>query len=104
MTDSSTQDVDVVICTRNRHDKIATAVSCVLQNDYPSFRLTVIDQSTSSATGDALASIVERDDRLHYVHVDEAGLSRAYNTGVRLTTADLLAFTDDDCVVPTDWI
>ena len=38
------------------------------------------------------------------MHTDQAGLSRAYNSGIRATTGDVLAFTDDDCVVPTDWI
>ena len=28
----------------------------------------------------------------------------AYNTGIRSTSADVLAFTDDDCLVPTNWI
>lgn len=99
-----TEPVDVVICTRNREGSIATAVSSVLANTYPAFNLTVIDQSTSDATELALASIREKDDRLHYFHTDEAGLSRAYNTGIRQTSASVLAFTDDDCVVPTDWV
>jgi len=41
---------------------------------------------------------------LHYHHVEEAGLSRAYNSGIAASTGELLAFTDDDCVVPQDWI
>jgi glycosyltransferase involved in cell wall biosynthesis len=76
----------------------------VLANDYPEFTLTVVDQSTSDATGRVLAPLIETDRRLRYVHVDEAGLSRAYNTGIAMTSSDVLAFTDDDCVVPTDWI
>jgi glycosyltransferase involved in cell wall biosynthesis len=97
-------DVDVVMCTRNREGSIAAAVSSVLANDFPSFRLTVIDQSTSDGTEVALASIAAADPRLRYVHVEEAGLSRAYNTGIRSTTAPTLAFTDDDCIVPMNWI
>ena len=97
-------EVDVVICTRNRDACIGSAVRSVLANDHPSFRLTVIDQSTSDATGQVLAPIASTDDRLTYVHVDEAGLSRAYNTGIRSTSAEVLAFTDDDCLVPTNWI
>jgi glycosyltransferase involved in cell wall biosynthesis len=99
-----TQPVDVVICTRNRESSIATAVRSVLDNTYPDFRLTVIDQSTSDATEKALARLIAEDSRLSYVHVDEAGLSRAYNTGVRMTSAEILAFTDDDCLAPPDWI
>lgn len=97
-------EVDVVICTRNRDASIGSAVRSVLANDHPSFRLTVVDQSTSAATGEVLAPIAATDDRLTYLHVDEAGLSRAYNTGIRATSAEVLAFTDDDCLVPTNWI
>ena len=35
---------------------------------------------------------------------DIAGLSRAYNIGIRETRGEVLAFTDDDCVAPPDWI
>jgi glycosyltransferase involved in cell wall biosynthesis len=96
--------VDVVICTRNREASIEAAVRGVLANEYPDFTLTVVDQSTTDATGRVLAPLVEADRRLRYVHVDEAGLSRAYNTGIEMTSADVIAFTDDDCVVPTNWI
>ena len=44
------------------------------------------------------------DPRLHYLHVTEAGLSRARNTGIRETTGSIIAFTDDDCIVPDHWI
>lgn len=102
---TKTQDrIDVVICTRNREASIEAAVRGVLANDHPDFTLTIIDQSTSDKTGSALRTLIDTDDRLRYVHVEEAGLSRAYNTGIALTSADVLAFTDDDCVVPIDWI
>jgi glycosyltransferase involved in cell wall biosynthesis len=94
----------VVICTRNRADKIGTAVKSVLQLDDPSFDVTVIDQSTTDATEEVLRPLAADDTRLHYVHVDEAGLSRAYNNGVRRTSGDIIAFTDDDCVVDPDWL
>jgi glycosyltransferase involved in cell wall biosynthesis len=93
----------VVICTRNRADKIATAVGSVLELDYPSFDVTVVDQSTDDDTFAALAPFSE-DERLKYLHFDEAGLSRAYNNGIRNTTGEILAFTDDDCIVPKDWL
>jgi glycosyltransferase involved in cell wall biosynthesis len=96
--------VSAVICTRNRPDKISYAVASVLDSDYPSFELTVIDQSTSDATEVALTELIERDDRLHYFHVTEAGLSRAYNTAIARTSGDIIVFTDDDCLVPVDWI
>lgn len=96
--------VSAVICTRDRSDKVGTAVSSVLANDYPTFDLTVIDQSRDGLTREVLEPLAAIDPRLKYVLVDEAGLSRAYNHGVRRTDGEILAFTDDDCIVGTDWI
>jgi GT2 family glycosyltransferase len=76
----------------------------VLANDYPSFDLTVIDQSTTDGTRRVVEPIAATNPRLHYVHVDEAGLSRAYNNGIRRTEGEILAFTDDDCIVAPDWL
>jgi glycosyltransferase involved in cell wall biosynthesis len=100
----SREHISTVICTRNREDKIGTAIQSVLANDYPSFDLTVIDQSTSDATRQVVEPMAATDSRLRYVHVDEAGLSRAYNNGIARTTGAILAFTDDDCVVAPDWL
>ncbi|MDB5077416.1 MAG: glycosyl transferase family 2 [Chloroflexi bacterium] len=96
--------VSVVVCTRNRPDTIEQAVMSVLANNYHSFDLTVIDQSTTQATESILRPIAEGDRRLRYVLVQEAGLSRAYNTAIACTEGDVLAFTDDDCVTPSDWL
>ena len=96
--------VSVVICTRNRADKIRQAVESVLAVDHDSFDLTVIDQSTADDTRQAIADLVDTDPRVHYVHTDEAGLSKAYNRGIASTSGALLAFTDDDCIVPSDWL
>lgn len=96
--------ISVVVCTRNRPDTIEQAIVSVLSNNYPSFDLTVIDQSTTQATENILRPVEVEDRRLRYVRVEEPGLSRAYNTGIGRSTGELLAFTDDDCVVPQDWL
>ena len=96
--------VSAIICTRNRPDLIGNAVASVLGNDYPSFDLLVLDQSDDDATEKAVRAIGEKRPGVRYLHSSLPGLSRAYNTAVRETTGALLAFTDDDCVAPRDWI
>jgi GT2 family glycosyltransferase len=80
------------------------SLASVLANDHPDFDITVIDQSNTDATEIAIRSIATSDKRLTYQHMDSAGLSRAYNAGISATKADLIAFTDDDCIVPVDWL
>ena len=95
--------LSVVICTVNRPDLIASAVRSVLDNDYPSFEVVVLDQSRDDATEKVLQPLLS-DDRLRYKRLERVGLSYAYNQGIALARADLIAFTDDDCVAPRDWL
>ncbi len=104
MTDQSPTFVSICICTRNRPDMIRQAVESVLANDYPFFELTVVDQSTTSATEGVLRPIAASDRRLSYVHDRAPGVSRGTNKAIRCSQGEIIAFTDDDCVVPTDWL
>jgi glycosyltransferase involved in cell wall biosynthesis len=104
MLNDSQPLVSAVICTRNRPDKIGNAVEPVLANTYPNFDLTVIDQSTNDETETIVRRIGERDGRIRYQRMSKPGLSRAYNLAISSTTGPTIVFTDDDCLVPSDWI
>jgi glycosyltransferase involved in cell wall biosynthesis len=95
--------VSVVMCTVNRPDLIGQAVRSVLACDHESFELVVVDQSSDSKTQEALESL-RGDPRLRYLHTDRVGLSAAYNAGISEASSELLAFTDDDCLVPPGWL
>ncbi len=96
--------LSAVICTRNRPDLIGQAVASVLANDYPTFELIVVDQSDTDATRRALAPLQTAHPNLHYLHTTRVGLSAAYNTAIAESRGEVLAFTDDDCVAPRDWL
>jgi glycosyltransferase involved in cell wall biosynthesis len=104
MENSSQPFVSAVICTRNRADKIGNAVQSVLANTYPNFDLTIIDQSTNDDTEAAVRGVSTRSERIRYKRMSKSGLSRAYNLAIESTTGQIIAFTDDDCLVPSDWI
>jgi GT2 family glycosyltransferase len=99
--------ISVVICTRDRHETIGQAVESVAECDYPSFDIHVMDQSTNSLTREIVQQLATRFEakcRIHYHHLEQAGLSRAYNAGVRASDGNTIACTDDDVVVPGDWL
>jgi len=101
---TATPYISVIICTRNRGESIRATLSSILANDHPSFDVMVVDQSSNEQTADAVAPLVAVDSRLRYLHVEQPGLSRAYNVGISQTAGEVLAFTDDDCVVPINWL
>ncbi|MGQ9612230.1 glycosyltransferase family 2 protein [Chloroflexus sp.] len=95
--------MSAVICTRNRGERILAAVESILANDHPAFELIVIDQSTDEVTGNALQRF-HHDRRLRYITTPTKGLGLARNIALQLARAPLVAFTDDDCRVPPDWL
>lgn len=96
--------ISVVVCTRDRPDSLAATLDSLAAQDYPRFEVLVVDQSREAATRAMVEARAGDDRRFRYVRLDEAGLSRAYNAGVRSAWSDVLAFTDDDCTAPADWL
>lgn len=92
-----------LVCTRNRGGVVAGAVSSILANDHADFELIVIDQSTDDLTQSAIGEMPP-DARLRYVRSSEKGLSNARNLGIGQAKSAIVAMTDDDCVVPPDWL
>ncbi|HXJ82119.1 MAG TPA: glycosyltransferase family A protein [Candidatus Methylomirabilis sp.] len=99
--------LSVVICTRDRHEMIGQALESVAASAYPSFDVHVMDQSTTTVTRELVEGIRQRYAAkcpIHYHHLDRIGLSHASNAGVHTSDGEVIAFTDDDVVVPTDWL
>jgi len=96
--------VGVCICTCDRADVIGRALESVLGQSLHPDEIIVIDQSSGSETEGIVAGFNAREPRIGYLRVAEKGLSRAYNTATANTSADILAFTDDDCVAPAGWL
>lgn len=92
-----------LVCTRNRGERVVCTVRSILACAYPCFELIVVDQSTNDETAQALAPYLS-DIRLRYVRSETKGLGRARNIGLNLAMSDIVACTDDDCVVPADWL
>jgi glycosyltransferase involved in cell wall biosynthesis len=97
-------DVSIVVSTRDRGAMVLPALQSMLQDQGCRSELIVVDQSATDATERALKSgglITGR--RLVYERSDSVGSARARNEGIRLARADVIAISDDDCIVPPGW-
>ncbi len=97
------QLISAIVCTRNRGTEIKETIETILQNEYPSFEVVIIDQSTDDITASTVAPFTS-DPRVRYIRTDTKGLSRARNIGLNAASGELAIFTDDDCTVPSDWL
>ena len=103
MGSSSRPFLSVVVCTRDRGSAVAQTVTSLLGNSYPAYEVLVVNQSRTDDTAQSLTAL-GRDGRLRSLRSCEAGLSRARNLGVCESKGQIIAFTDDDCDVPENWL
>ncbi|MFQ5812219.1 MAG: glycosyltransferase family 2 protein [Anaerolineae bacterium] len=94
--------VSVIIPTRDRPDDLARCLPTVLASDYPYFEVIVVDQSSSEASKRVVEALA--DPRLRYYRQQANGKSRALNAALARARGAIIAFTDDDCTVPPDWL
>jgi glycosyltransferase involved in cell wall biosynthesis len=92
--------VSVVVPTRNRPAHMLECARAILAIDGFS-ELIVIDQSDDDATKTALDAIADR--RLRYVRDHRRGVTRGRNRGIEESRGGIVAFTDDDCRVTSEW-
>ena len=89
--------VSVLIATLNRDAALETCVQSVLACLHPAFEVIVVVQG-----GEACA--LRADPRLRVIESQSVGKSRALNIALGLARFPVLAFTDDDCTVPQNWL
>jgi glycosyltransferase involved in cell wall biosynthesis len=86
--------VSVVIPTYNRADRVPTAVRSTLGQTFRDAEIIVVDDGSTDGTAGALASFGDRIRVLR--HERNRGVAAARNTGIRASSAPLVAFLDSD--------
>lgn len=100
--------ISVVICTYNRADKLGACLDALVIAKPPQnqpWELIVVDNNSSDATRDLVHARMQSTSLpLRYAFEREQGLSPARNRGIVESRGDIIAFTDDDCIVDPNWL
>jgi glycosyltransferase involved in cell wall biosynthesis len=99
-------EASLVICTRNRLPSLKRSVQAALAIETTrKWELIVVDNGSSDGTSDYLRDLRASTGRqLLTVYQPRPGLGRARNSGWRAARAPIIAFTDDDCYVTSDYV
>jgi GT2 family glycosyltransferase len=92
----------VVICTRNRPDKLALTLEPISRFQPHDFELLVIDTSDETHREEVKRCVERFGGKYHYRN--HRGLGASRNTALGMLTCDIVAFLDDDCVPEKDWL
>lgn len=87
--------MSVILPTYNRAQLIKRSIHSVLKQTFESFELIVVDDGSTDETEELVGEF--HDDRIKYVKMPaREGAGAARNTGIRIASADLIAFQDSD--------
>src|SRR5690349_17754111 len=102
--------ISVVVCTFNRARSLGRSLNALLALKPPpgGYELIIVDNNSRDGTAEVVARASSQRGAsappVRYIFEPAQGLSRARNAGVRAARGRILAFTDDDTLVPPDWL
>lgn len=96
--------VTVVVPTRDRAALLAGCLRSLLAVDYPHLEVIVVDQSATEETLRAVEEVGIADRQVRLIRMAPRGASAARNLGAHVSSAEIVAYTDDDCVVDASWV
>ncbi len=96
----------IIVPTFNRASLCVSAVQSVLAQDTSvSYEIIVVDNNSTDDTRERIPALCRQaPDRLRYVFEPRQGASAARNAGIAVARGEIIAFIDDDVVVPPGWL
>jgi GT2 family glycosyltransferase len=96
--------ITVAISTRNRGSLIAETLATLLRLPGRNFEILVVDQSTDSRTRDVVGELAGQDPRVRYQASNTIGSSAGRNLALYNSSAEVIAYSDDDVIAGDGWL
>jgi glycosyltransferase involved in cell wall biosynthesis len=93
--------ISVVVPTLNRPDSLRRCLAALHCQTYPNREVIVVDDGPSEATRQLVADEFAG---FRYLSQPHRGPAAARNLGIAAASGEVIAFTDDDCCAPQDWL
>jgi len=99
-------NISVIVVALNEVRTIEECLDSLLALDYADgeFEIIVVDGGSTDGTAEIVDKCQESDPRVRLIPEPRKGTSVARNTGFFNAKYEYIAFTDADCVVPTNWL
>jgi poly-beta-1,6-N-acetyl-D-glucosamine synthase len=103
LQDARETAVSVIICARNEEKNLLDNIPRIMEQDYPSFEVIIVNDSSWDDTETVLKALQLKYPGIHVVHLDEEkqnlqGKKFALTLGIKAAKNEHLLFTDADCV------
>jgi len=99
--------VSVILPTLNRRESLRRVLESLFYQTYPEdkFEIIVIDGGSTDGTQNMVKDLIEISPcELRYLKQENKGVAAARNLGIRNAKGEIIAFTDDDCMLSKEWL
>jgi glycosyltransferase involved in cell wall biosynthesis len=96
--------ISIIIPILNGEKSIRGCLTSVLSQDTPIYECIIVDNNSKDKTAEIVQEFQKEHPNLIYVFEPVVGRGSARNAGIARATGDIIAMTDVDCVVPSNWI
>jgi O-antigen biosynthesis protein len=93
--------ITVIIASKNRPDALMACLKSIVKNDQQKFEIIVSKQDNLPLLYTPLSS---QNRIFTCLFTPKWGKSYALNSAITKAQGDVIAFTDDDCIIPPTWI
>lgn len=98
--------ISVIVPTYNRLELLKNQLNALLSQSLAAahYEVLVVNDGSNDGTREYLNNIEGFYDNLRVFHHENGGPAKARNTALRKALGHIVAFTDDDCVVESNWL
>jgi glycosyltransferase involved in cell wall biosynthesis len=94
----------VVVPTYERPERLRETLETVTDQTAEDYEIIVVDDGSVDPQQTAVLADVEANPRIRVLRQKNSGPAAARNRGWRAADGEFVLFTDDDCLVPRDWV
>lgn len=99
------KDVSVIVITYNRCRLLSQCIHSLATQDYDrSYEILVVDDGSTDDTQKVVRRLQKQYPMVRSIKRPHRGYASARNCGLEHVNGKIIAFIDDDCVAPPDWL
>lgn len=96
--------ISIIIPAYNAEKFIANCIDSLLSQSYPLFEVIIINDGSTDQTLSIIECYNKKDHRIHYVTIENGGVSKARNIGLSLAQGEFIQFVDADDRIDLDYL
>ncbi|MDR3356495.1 MAG: glycosyltransferase [Spirochaetaceae bacterium] len=88
--------ISVIILTHNRPQFVRRAVRSIMEQEFGSYELILIDNGSTDGTGEVCKGIVAENDAIRFMRREDCRIGSGRNAGLDAARGEYVTFIDDD--------